>query len=281
MSLFERIVHWLQADMTTPASYGVWHICFVLLTVAASVCAVWRLRNATEKKLRQFLLAVWLVLVALELYKQLVFSLDVTDGIADWSYPWYAFPFQFCSSPLYVLPFAVFPKSDRIRGAVMSFLATFALFGGLAVMAYPGDVFISMIGINIQTMVHHGSQVILGVLMVAWNRRRMDKVFFAKGIAVFAILAAVAMILNLGVHAALVSAGMGDLTFNMFFISPYHPCTLPVLSLIYPVVPYPVFLTLYMVGFSAVAGILFLLEKGILRLIRFPGCRPQKQTNEA
>ena len=267
MTFFERMVALLQVEMTTPASYGVWHICFLLLTVAASVGAVWRFRDASEKTQRRLLLTVWLVLVTLEVYKQLVFSLDVTDGVADWSYQWYAFPFQFCSSPLYVLPFAIFPRNDRIRSAVMSFLATFSLFGGLAVMAYPGDVFIGMIGINIQTMVHHGSQVVLGVLMVAWNRRRMDKVFFAKGVIVFAILAAVAMILNLGVHAALVSAGMGDLTFNMFFISPYHPCTLPVLSLIYPAVPYPVFLALYLLGFSAVAGIVFGMEAGILHLI--------------
>ena len=267
MTFFERMVALLQVEMTTPASYGIWHICFLLLAGAASVGAVWRFRDASEKTQRRLLLTVWLVLVTLEVYKQLVFSLDVTDGVADWSYQWYAFPFQFCSSPLYVLPFAIFPRSDRIRSAVMSFLATFSLFGGMAVMAYPGDVFIGMIGINIQTMVHHGSQVVLGVLMVAWNRRRMDKVFFAKGIAVFAILAAVAMILNLGVHAALVSAGMGDLTFNMFFISPYHPCTLPVLSLVYPAVPYPVFLALYLLGFSAVAGIVFGMEAGILHLI--------------
>ena len=267
MTFFERMVALLQVEMTTPASYGIWHICFLLLAGAASVGAVWRFRDASEKTQRRLLLTVWLVLVTLEVYKQLVFSLDVTDGVADWSYQWYAFPFQFCSSPLYVLPFAIFPRSDRIRSAVMSFLATFSLFGGMAVMAYPGDVFIGMIGINIQTMVHHGSQVVLGVLMVAWNRRRMDKVFFAKGIAVFAILAAVAMILNLGVHAALVSAGMGDLTFNMFFISPYHPCTLPGLSLVYPAVPYPVFLALYLLGFSAVAGIVFGMEAGILHLI--------------
>ena len=281
MSIFERILYLLQADMEPPASYGVWHICFLLLTAAASVLAVWRFRNASEKTLRKLLLGVWIGLAALEVYKQLVFSLDVTDGVASWSYQWYAFPFQFCSSPLYVLPFAIFPKSDRIRSAAMSFLATFSLFGGLAVMAYPGDVFISMVGINIQTMVHHGSQVVVGVLMMAWDRRRMDKVFFAKGVIVFAILAAVAMILNLGVHAALVSAGMGDLTFNMFFISPYHPCTLPVLSLIYPVVPYPVFLLLYLVGFSAVAWILFLLGKGILHLIDLRGRCRQGQTDKA
>lgn len=267
MNFFERILYLLQADMESPVSYGVWHICFLLLTVAASAFAVWRFRDASEKTLRRVLLTVWVVLVALEVYKQLVYSLSVSDQTASWSYQWYAFPFQFCSTPLYVLPFAIFPRSERVRSAVMSFLATFSLFGGLAVMAYPGDVFISMIGINIQTMVHHGSQLVLGALMVAWNRRSMDKVFFARGVTVFAMLASVAMLLNIGVHAALAAAGMGDTTFNMFFISPYHPCTLPVLSAIYPLVPYPVFLGLYLFGFSVVAGIVFALEKGILHLI--------------
>lgn len=267
MNLFEKLVHIWQADMPTPASFGVWHIAFLLLTVGATILCVWRWRDASDKTRRRFLLVAWIVMVTLEVYKQLVFSLDVTDDVADWSYQWYAFPFQFCSSPLYVLPFAIFPKSERVRSTVMSFLATFSLFGGLAVMAYPGDVFISMIGINIQTMVHHGSQIVLGILMVAWNRRRMNMRFFAKGLIVFGILAVGAMAMNLGVHAALVAAGMGDITFNMFFISPYHDCTLPVLSSIYPVVPYPAFLALYLLGFSAVAGLIFALEKGILCLM--------------
>jgi hypothetical protein len=42
-------------------------------------------------------------------------------------------------------------------------------------------------------------------------------------------------------------------TFNMFFISWKYPCTLPVLSDIYPKVPYIIFLLIYIVGF-AIAG---------------------------
>ena len=34
MTFFERMVALLQVEMTTPASYGVWHICFLLLAVA-------------------------------------------------------------------------------------------------------------------------------------------------------------------------------------------------------------------------------------------------------
>lgn len=274
MNVFERILYWLQAEMETPASYGLFHIVACILTLLAAAFLVWRFRDAEDKTARRILFGAWVVLAALEVYKQLVFSMDVTDGVAEWSYKWYAFPFQFCSSPLYVLPFAVFPKSERIRNAVMAFLATFSLFGGLAVMAYPGDVFISMIGINIQTMVHHGSQIVLGVFAVALYRKRLSWRFFLGSLVPFCVLSAAAMGLNLAVPAILNAQGITDFTFNMFFISHRFPCTLPVLSGIYPVVPYPVFLLLYLVGFAVVAAIIFAIGKGIVALTQ--KCRADK-----
>lgn len=270
MTPFERFVALLQDEMTTPPSYGLFHITAFLLTILAAALLVWRFRDAEDKTVRRLLLTAWIVLVALEVYKQLVFSMSVSDGVAEWSYQWYAFPFQFCSSPLYVLPFAVFLKEGRGRDAVMSFLATFSLFGGLAVMIYPGDVFISMIGINIQTMVHHGSQVILGVFIAARYRNRLTWRFAFGGLIPFCILSAVAMGLNLIVPLVLNAAQITDFTFNMFFISHRFPCTLPVLSVIYPLVPYPVFLLIYLVGFTAVAAVIFASERGILALTEKP-----------
>lgn len=275
MNLFEKIVYALQIGMETPTLYGAWHIVFLLLTIAASVLLVWRYRDASDRTLRKLLLVIWVVMVALEVYKQLVFSMDVSDdGVASWAYQWYAFPFQFCSTPLFALPFLIWMKEGRVRDAIMAFLSTFSLFAGLAVMLYPADVFIGMIGINIQTMVHHGVQVALGVLLAARYHHRLDRRFYLGSLAVFSVFAAVAMALNLGVHALLVAGG-SDATFNMFFISPYHDCTLPVLSAIDPLVPYPVFLLIYLVGFAVVSAIMLGLEKGIVTLTRRLG-QPRK-----
>ena len=56
-----------------------------------------------------------------------------------------------------------------------------------------------------------------------------------------------------------------DATFNMFYISPYYPCTLPLLNIIYDSVPYVIFLILYIIGFvlaaSAILGIAILFDK--------------------
>ena len=53
----------------------------------------------------------------------------------------------------------------------------------------------------------------------------------------------------------------------MFFISPHFDCTLPVLSIIYPKVPYIGFLIIYILGFSIVAGIVNLIYFGIYKLV--------------
>ena len=271
MTLFESFVTKLQAGMETPAAFGLFHIAFLLLTVLAAVLLVWRFRDAEEKTVRRILLITWTVLLVMELYKQLVFSYreDLCwPGHMMWGYQWYSFPFQLCSSPLYMLPLAALLKDGRFKDAVTSFLATFSVFGGLAVMLYPNDVFVGMIGINIQTMLHHGAQIAIGVLLAARNRKRWTLTLFCKGILPFTALCAVALLLNEIMYAYFQSGTVTDVyaVFNMFYISRHYGCSLPLLSAVYLKVPYPVFLLVYVLGFVLVAALIFLIEKGCIRL---------------
>ena len=152
-----------------------------------------------------------------------------------------------------------------MRNAFMAFFASFSFFAGLAVMIYPNDVFTSMAGINFQTMIHHGTMVALGILVVAYNRNKMSKRYFVGSLIVFYFFAGVAMILNETIHNHLVAIGSTE-SINMFYISPYYPCTLPVLSDIYSKVPYPAFLCIYLLGFALISGVIFTLEKLIVRI---------------
>ena len=90
----------------------------------------------------------------------------------------------------------------------------------------------------------------------------MNTYFFLSGAFVFASLLAVAICLNEGVHSYFVLKGI-DETFNMFFISRFFPCTLPVLSNIYKVVPYPIFLLLYIIAIMLAASAIYLCSIGI------------------
>ena len=267
MSVINRIMDILEARMDIPKPYGWFHLLFLALTAAGTVFLIWRFRNSSDKTVRRILFGIWIVMVILEFYKQLEGAHDVVWGVHVWSYLWRWFPFQFCSTPLYCLPFIIFLPDCWWRRAFSAFFAGFSLFAGLAVMAYPFDVFSTLVGINIQTMIHHGCMVAVGIFMVAYNRHHMNKRYFAGSLAVFYAFAAVAVILNEAIHAMIVDRALVDASFNMFFISRHYPCTLPVLADIYAKVPYPAFLCIYMIGFAAVSALIYGLEKGVLALI--------------
>ena len=63
--------------------------------------------------------------------------------------------------------------------------------------------------------------------------------------------------------------GLGiDETFNMFYISRHFECSLPILSMIYPKVPYLVFFLIYTLGFILVAMLIYYIVVGIYKLVK-------------
>lgn len=263
MNLIESLIYRLSDEMTRPVNYGWFHLMFIAIIACATVFFVVRLRNVSDKTERVILLSFWGALLLFEAYKQLQFSIDFNaDGTTSWSYRWYAFPFQFCDTPLYLLPFAALLKNGKARNAVRMFLATYTLFAGIVVYIYPNDVFVRTIGINIQTMVHHGTQILLGVFLgVRLIRDKQMKLsVFSRAIPVFAVMVSTAFLLNN--LAPLVTED----SFNMYYIGPRFECTLPVLSSVYKSVPYPVFLLTYILGFTLAALLLFGLFKAAERL---------------
>lgn len=245
MNFFERFLVLLDAKMSTPTFFGWYHILCLILTALITFFLIKRYKDSSDKVFRKILLITWLIIVVLEGYKQINFSFNEND--LTWSYDWFFFPYQFCSTPLYVLPFIIFCKEGKFRDAFSAYTITYAFFAGLAVMIYPGDVFVKTIGINIQTMVHHGSQVVLGIFVAVHERKKFSKKFFTSALPVFIVAVLIALAFNVVGHFVIPSEGL-----NMFYVGPYESCTLPILSLIYPLVPWPVFFILYVFGFSLI-----------------------------
>lgn len=267
MNFFEKIIYGIdRIIMQKPGMYGWFHLlCFSLIILIAAITSILFHRYPSQKRLRLFTFVCWIIILLLEIGKQLVFSFsyDETTKVVTWDYQWHAFPYQFCSSPLYLLPLVAFLPDCTVRKGIIAFLATFSMFAGSAVLFYPSTVFVESTLINIQTMVHHGAQIIIGVLYLSFFKEKLNLKTFALGIAVFAIMATVALILNVSIHK------ITDEDFNMFFISPYFQSTLPVLSSVWSKIPYPLFLVLYLVGFSAAAFVIHLAAKGIERTVNW------------
>ena len=248
--------------METPTAYGWFHILSLLLTAGFTVFLCLRYKNSSQAQIRHMVLAVAVVVLVLEIYKQINYSFSYDNGIV-FDYQWYAFPFQFCSTPMYIGLLAGLTKKGRVHDAACAYLATYAIFAGICVMVYPNDVFISTVGINIQTMICHGTMISVGVCLLYTGYVQLKHRTILKAVAVFAACLLAAVIMNEIAH---LTGLLERETFNMFFISPYCEPSLPVYSLVQAVVPFHFCLIIYILGFSLAAYLMLLAAMGIQAL---------------
>lgn len=253
------ILKLLDSEMPTPQPYGWFHLLWLVLSIAAGVMLCLWLKNPTAKQVRRVVLITSLLVVLLEVYKQVNFTFTVNGDSIDAEYPWYIFPWQFCSTPMYVGLLAALTKG-RLHKAACAYLSSFSLFAGLAVMFYPTTVFVPTIGINIQTMFCHGSMITMGIWLLGTGYvcRSLKTVW--KALPIFAVMVGVAVILNEWAYRVGIAP---EHFFNMFYISPYCDPHLPVYSLVQGVVPFPWCLVLYILGFTVAAAVPVALSMGL------------------
>ena len=263
MEVWTKILQILDTQMETPVPYGPFHLLWLGIVVVTSVLLAQYSKKMDRKTIQKIVLVTALVTIALEIYKQINFTFG--DGSGTPMYQWYAFPWQFCSTPMYIGLVAGLSKKGRFHDALCAYLATFALFAGIAVMLYPTAVFVGTVGINIQTMACHGSMVVIGVLLLASGYVKLDWSSLRKAVPVFVTMVFSAVVLNEVAYRVGILEGH---TFNMFFISPYCDPSLPVYSLVQGVIPFPLSLVVYVLGFTAAAGIILAMGMGLQRLAR-------------
>ncbi len=259
MTFWETVLRLLDAQMDTPTPYGWFHLLSFLLSILAAVYLCVRHKNDPPERVRTVVLVVATIVTVLEIYKQINYSFSYENGIT-FDYQWYIFPWQFCSTPMYVGLLAGLTKKGKLHDALCAFLATYAVFAGLGVMFYPTTVFIGTIGINIQTMICHGSMIFIGAYLFATGHVKLEHKSILKALPVFAVAVLVAVVMN---EIAYQSGLLATEDFNMFFISPYCDPHLPVYSLVQGVIPFPWCLMIYILGFTAAAYIVLLLAMGI------------------
>lgn len=279
MDFFAKVLEVFDASMVRPQMYGIFHLSFFIVSIVAGIILCKLKPNPDVTFVRKLLLAVSIVVIVLEIYKQINYSFSYADGIT-FDYQWYAFPFQFCSTPMYIGLLASLIKKEKLHNALCSYLATFALFAGLCVMFYPVDIYISTIGINIQTSVCHGSMITLGIYLLGSGYVKREHKTILSAVPVFASLVGAAAIMN---EIAYFTGLLENETFNMFFISPHCDPSLPVYSLVQAVVPFPFCLIIYIVAFSLAAYIMLLISiliESVFKKKKQPADLPTEETEK-
>ena len=232
MALITEIIKLVHTETVEPRAFGILHLSFIFAVLCVTVFFCVKLCDVSDATFRRVIGGAFFVMLTLEILKQVLSSMSVSDGEIVYSYVWSAFPFQLCSTPIYILPILAFAPDGKLRDCVASYTMTFALAGGLVTYIFPKTILTGRMIINVQTLIHHGLQIITGVYTAAYYRRKIDRRFFLGGVSVFAVVFAIANFLNTVGYKLFVSFGImadGE-AFNMFYISPRADQTVPILS---------------------------------------------------
>ena len=245
----------LQAEIQRPNPYGWFHLMWLVLSFIA-IFVLFKLRKKySEKQLKTVLAIYGIIVFILELLKQISWAYDIDTH--TWSYSWYSAPFQLCTMPIYISLICLFLKKSKLRDYMLSFLCFYTILGSIATMIMPDSCFVSDILVNIHTMYLHCGSFVLSIYLLM-NEIKPNKENFFGSIKVFIICVLMALTLDISFYKF---GFIGDATFNMFYISPFFPSTLPVFNMIYEKTPYLLFLLIYISTLTIGAYIVFLIDR--------------------
>ena len=266
VDFFAYVLKIFNAKMQEPRAFGLFHLSFFALSVLLGFFLCRAKPSPNEKFVKKVLLITSLVVIALEIYKQIVFSFTYFEGEIRFIYAWQFFPFQFCSTPMYAGLFAALTKSKKIHNALCAFLSSYSFAAGIGVMLFPQEVFTNIIGINVQTMVCHGSMVTVGIFLLCSGYVPANKKTFLRAMPIFIVLVLWAVTLN---ELVFKSGILNGQTFNMFFISPYFKASLPIYAEIFQWLPFPLgvmgYAFLFTLGAYVVLSVVTFLTQFVLK----------------
>lgn len=155
--------------------------------------------NSKEKRV---LFLFWLFFAGSEIIKQIL--LTSSKGFYD---VWY-FPFQLCSMPIYLLPFALLLPEEKGR-SIGGFLADYSLLGGVMVFLDQSGLHYDLPVLTIHSYLWHILLIILGLYI----RRKKIRSSFWEETKIFLLLVIIAEFINFLFR---------EMT-NMFYVSLWMP----------------------------------------------------------
>jgi hypothetical protein len=246
-----------------PTMFGWFHIIYLIGIIILTIILSIILRNKSERFFRILLFIIGIILLLQEIFRQLIFGFTV-----EGPYQWYEFPFQACSTSIYVSLLVSVMCIRPVFTSLVYYLGTYSIFAGLCVSVYTKVIFETSIVKNNMSMIHHGILFAMGVAIII---NKMDLNFFTvlKAFPVFIILVTMAVSLDIWFNFSISETT----SFNMFFLSPFRRGPIPglenlrLLGLRF----YPLILFIYILVFTLISYlvviVVWLIKKVTLKIV--------------
>ncbi len=223
-------------------AFSLFHLSIIFLVIVFSIIFIFIGKKQNQKQISLTVFFFGLFFLFLEIYKQLF--VNVFEG-AD-SYRWYVFPFQLCSTPLYLC--LIYPLlKGKAKKCVSNYLSLYATLAGISVMICADTVLSREVTISLQTMLWHGSMIVLGLYLLTTNNLGKDINEIKSAIFIFSIVFCIAMLLNVTIKKV-----------NLLYLSPYFDNPMDFLNKIRAKTNWFVYAMSYAVGVSIGAFLVWL-----------------------
>ncbi len=256
----EEFLHFLQGEMEVPGIFSWFHFVMLIPIIGLTIFISLYFKNTKEKVYKRILLIFWIILLVLELFKQLIKSFHYGSP-SYWEYSVRDFPFSICSMIYYFIPVILFvdkEKHPKIVDTAVGYLCLISLTMGIVVCIYTDMIMTNLVFINVQSLIHHGTQVILGVFVYVYNRKTISIKTVFRTLIAFLITAGIAIIINVCFYPHFI---------NMFFINPTRITNLPIGNIVQEKAGYAVYLILFLHLIGLVAYLTYLVETSIYKLV--------------
>ena len=236
-----EFIHFFQKQMEVPGLFSLFHIICILIIVLVTIIISCKFKNCSYKTYKIIMAISFLICLVMEILKQLILSYNYGNP-SYFHYDFYNFPFHLCSTIYYIVPILLFINKDKnklLYESLTGFMCFFVLFGGIIVVLFNSLVMSERMYTNIQSMAHHGIQVVLGVFMFVWNKKEINIKTFFKSLIVLSIFTVLAIIINVSLFK--ISDGI-----DMFYVNPYEVSVIPVINTIHEKAGFIPYLIVYL-----------------------------------
>ncbi len=222
----------------------IFQLIVILITIFVVYLVIKKCKQFDDKTINKNVFSFGICFLVLELYKQLFYNVFSGRSGYDWS----IFPFQLCSTPLYVCLIAPFTKG-KVRKAFYVYLSSFCMLGGISVLLFPSSVIVEEMTITFQSFIWHSSMVVLGCYLIHVMHFGKNLKELLPGVVIFLIVVFMAITFN-DVFEIFKEKYHLDNYFNMLFISPYYECNIKFYSIIWNATNWYISVFAYIVGLS-------------------------------
>ncbi len=201
-----------------PEPYGLFHIAFVVLSLAVIITVCYFARKSSDKVFRIVIGSIGAVLILSEVYKQLYYYFAAGNS----GYDWWVFPFQLCSVPMYLSVVVGCMKKCKVRDAICEYLACIGLLGGIMAYIEPSGILNPYYFTLIHSCLWHALLIFIGLYVLFTGNAGKRLKDYRSALIVFGGVVLTATVLNIIFR--------DKPEFNMCYISPFDDTPLAVFS---------------------------------------------------